>query len=190
MSGLSMVASRYAGALLSLANEQQIADKVHADLLGFQQVWSSESEVRSFLKNPVLAPGKKLPFFRAAFSSAFQPLTFQFFEKLLRGRRTNILGEVAMAYDELYRRQQGIVRVAVASSVPLTETARQRIKNMVQSSALFKGGMHIELNESVDSTLIGGVVVRVEDQQWDASIKTKLESFKREFEDNPYVAEF
>jgi F0F1-type ATP synthase delta subunit len=50
--------------------------------------------------------------------------------------------------------------------------------------------LHIELKESVDPALIGGVVVRVEDQQWDASIKTKLDSFKREFEDNPYVAEF
>jgi F-type H+-transporting ATPase subunit delta len=61
---------------------------------------------------------------------------------------------------------------------------------MVQASTLFKGKLHIELKESIDPALIGGVVVRVEDQQWDASIKTKLDSFKREFEDNPYVAEF
>jgi len=61
---------------------------------------------------------------------------------------------------------------------------------MVQASSLFKGRHQIQLNESVDATLIGGVVVRVEDQQWDASIKTKLDSFKREFEDNPYVAEY
>jgi F-type H+-transporting ATPase subunit delta len=185
-----MVASRYAGALLSLANEQKIADKVHADLLGFQQVWSSEVEVRSFLKNPVLAPGKKLPFFTAAFGAAFQPLTFQFFEKLLRGRRTNILGEVAAAFDELYRQQMGIVRVVVTSSAPLNEAARNQIKNKVKASALFAGGSQIELKETVDASLIGGVVVRVDDQQWDASIKTKLDSFKREFEDNPYVAEY
>jgi len=190
MSGLSLVASRYAGSLLSLANEQNIAATVHADLLSFQQVWSSESEVRAFLNNPVLAPGKKLPFFTAAFAADFQPLTFQFFEKLLRGRRTNILGEVAKAYDELYRQQMGVVRVLVRSAVPLTETARTKIKEMVQASTLFKGKLHIELKESVDPALIGGVVVRVEDQQWDASIKTKLDSFKREFEDNPYVAEF
>jgi len=190
MSGLSMVASRYAGALLSLANEQKIADKVHADLLGFQQVWITESEVRAFLTNPVLAPGKKLPFFAAAFSSAFQPLTFQFFEKLLKGRRTNILGEVAAAYDELYQEQMGVVRVWVKSSVPLTEAARNRINDMVQASSLFKEGRQIQLKESVDATLIGGVVVRVEDKQWDASIKTKLDSFKREFEDNPYVAQY
>jgi F-type H+-transporting ATPase subunit delta len=190
MSGLSMVASRYAGALLDLANEQKIADKVHSDLLGFHQVWVAEAEVRAFLNNPVLAPGKKLPFFSAAFSKAFQPLTFQFFEKLLKGRRTNILGEVAMAYDELYRDQMGVVRVLVKSSAPLTDASRNRIKEMVQASSLFKGRHQIQLNESVDATLIGGVVVRVEDQQWDASIKTKLDSFKREFEDNPYVAEY
>jgi F-type H+-transporting ATPase subunit delta len=190
MSGLSMVASRYAGALLGLANDQNIAEKVHADLQGFQQVWSSEVEVRAFLNNPVLAPGKKLPFFTAAFSASFQPLTFQFFEKLLRGRRTNILGEVAAAYDELYRQQMGIVRVVVRSSAALNESARNQIKERVKASGLFAGGSQIELKEIVDASLIGGVVVRVEDQQWDGSIKTKLDSFKREFEDNPYVAEY
>lgn len=190
MSGLSMVASRYAGALLSLANEQQCADAVHQDLLGFQKVWESEAEVRAFLTNPVLAPLKKMPFFTAAFSSSFQPLTFQFFEKLLKGRRTNILGEVGPAFDVLYRRQMGIVRVMVSTPAPLNEAAKARIIQMVQASDVYKGGKQIDLQIRIDASLIGGLVVRVEDQQWDASMKSALESFKREFNDNPYIAEY
>ncbi len=190
MSGLSMVASRYAGALLSLANEQHCADAVHQDLLGFQKVWESEAEVRAFLTNPVLAPLKKMPFFTAAFSSAFQPLTFQFFEKLLKGRRTNILGEVGPAFDVLYRRQMGIVRVMVSTPAPLNEAAKARITQMVQASDVYKGGKQIDLQIRIDASLIGGLVVRVEDQQWDASMKSALESFKRKFNDNPYIAEY
>jgi len=79
MSGLSLVASRYAGALLSLANEQNIAATVHADLLSFQQVWSSESEVRAFLNNPVLAPGKKLPFFYGRICSGLSAFNLSVF---------------------------------------------------------------------------------------------------------------
>lgn len=185
-----MVASRYAGALLNLANEQHCAEAVHQDLLGFQKVWESEAEVRAFLTNPVLAPLKKMPFFTAAFSTTLQPLTFQFFEKLLKGRRTNILGEVGPAFDVLYRQQMGIVRVVVSTPAPLNDAAKTRIMNMVQTSEVFKRGKEIDLQIRIDASLIGGLIVRVEDLQWDASMKSSLEGFKREFNDNPYVAEY
>jgi F-type H+-transporting ATPase subunit delta len=45
----------------------------------------------------------------------------------------------------------------------------------------------IEITERVDPSLIGGFVVRVGDQQLDASIAQKIKQLKREFSENEFV---
>ena len=47
-----------------------------------------------------------------------------------------------------------------------------------------------ELNEVVDESIIGGLIIKVGDKQIDESIKRKLTNIEREFEKNLYIKEY
>jgi len=50
-------------------------------------------------------------------------------------------------------------------------------------------GGQVELVEKVDASLIGGFVLKVGDKQIDSAIANRIKALKREFAENPYIAE-
>ena len=65
----------------------------------------------------------------------------------------------------------------------MNDSSRQAILAAAQSLTTAQ----IEITERVDPSLIGGFVVRVGDQQLDASIAQKIKQLKREFSENEFV---
>lgn len=190
MKGYSTVAKRYAGALLSLSNEANITASVAQDFRSFLEVWNESSEVRSFLKNPVLQPGLKIPFVQEAFGNSFQELSLRFMIKMVRARRASLLGEVAESFAAQYQRQEKVLEVQVKSAIALSDSTRKAVQDWVMARTEFTGWKSIALNEHVQSDLIGGLVLQVEGLELDLSLERKLEDFRKQFSKNLYVADF
>jgi F-type H+-transporting ATPase subunit delta len=94
-----------------------------------------------------------------------------------------LLPDVAAAFTELYRQQQGLITCEVRSAVPLSVEARKRVQEMAASKF---PGKSITISEKVDPALIGGIIVRIGDEQFDASVSRRLHDLRREFSKNPY----
>ena len=74
----------------------------------------------------------------------------------------------------------------VTSASPLDEDASNKV------TALAAGkfpGKSSTLSEKVDRTLIGGVIVRIGDEQYDGSVSRRLNDLRRKFSENPYIPE-
>jgi F-type H+-transporting ATPase subunit delta len=65
---------------------------------------------------------------------------------------------------------RGIVSVQVRSAVPLTEEEKERLSEVLARSLR----KQVRLETSVDSSLIGGVVLRIGDRLLDGSVKGQL----------------
>jgi F-type H+-transporting ATPase subunit delta len=76
----------------------------------------------------------------------------------------------------------------ITTAVELSAEAKAVIAKQLENSAILKG-KQIELREKVDPAIIGGMVVQVDDQLFDASIKHDLQYIKRQFIKNMYVSE-
>jgi F-type H+-transporting ATPase subunit delta len=94
---------------------------------------------------------------------------------LLERKRVELLPQVAQAFADRVRRHRGIEMAEVTTAVPLGDAEReliaQRLTQYLQKQ--------VEMTTRVDPDVIGGVVVRVGDQLFDASVRGKLERLRR-----------
>ena len=177
--------SRYAKALLDLAVEQNSIDAVKNDMNYVISMCEGSHDLTVLLKSPIIKTHQKIAALEAIFKGGVSELTFKYIEIITAKGRESMLENIAHSYLRLYRAHKNIVKAEVKSAVALDDTLRAKVRDLVAK----QGAGEIELSETVDTSLIGGFVVTIDDQQIDASVISQLNKMKQSFSDTSYVAE-
>jgi len=99
-------------------------------------------------------------------------------ELVVKGRLA-VIGDIADEYQRLlddYRGIEGTEVAEVTTAIPLDDEDKLRLAQRITSLV----GKPVVLKPKVDSSLIGGIIIRVGDKLIDGSIRSKLETLKRE----------
>jgi F-type H+-transporting ATPase subunit delta len=180
------IARRYAKSLLGLARERNMSDKVYADMELIAATCAASRELVTLLRNPIVQGDKKEAVIKALFGSKIDAVTNGFLTIVIRKGRESYLDGIASEYVKIHKEEQGIVSAVVTTSTKMDDNMRNSILAIVKGMK----GDKVELTEKVDADLIGGFVLRVGDQQHDASVSRKLRQLKNEFDDNLYIREY
>ncbi|GGG39197.1 ATP synthase subunit delta [Croceivirga lutea] len=172
----SRAASRYAKAVLDLAVEQKVADKVEGNMRAILETIKDSIELQQLLSSPVVKGDAKKETLKTLFKDSEQ-ITLGLIDVLSSNRRQDLLNEVALKYIAQYEVLKGEDVAVVTSAIPLTKELEQKILSQVTSLT----GKKVTLENKIDETLLGGFVLRVGDLQYDASVANKLNTLKREF---------
>ena len=170
----SIVAYRYAKALIDLANQQGVVNEVNKDMSFFETICDKNANFVAVMANPIVRHDKKLSILKKIFENNVNNVTFSIFSVLTKKNREKLIYPIAKEFQKLYNLQTGVQIVQISSSVALTETQKVDFTKLV-SSAINK---QVQIEESVDESLIGGYVLRVGDTQIDTSVKKKLNELK------------
>ncbi|MCB9182489.1 MAG: ATP synthase F1 subunit delta [Flavobacteriales bacterium] len=181
---IAPVAYRYARSLMELAQEKGVLAGVHEDMRLVSATCAGSRELLVLLKSPVVKADKKDRILEQVFAGKIGQLTNGFMGVLVRKGREELLPHVAAAFEELYKQQRGIITAEVVSATPLNDAARAKVRAMAEKQ---HPGKTIELEEKVDPSLIGGVTIRIGDEQYDGSVSRRLSDLRREFSKNPYL---
>jgi len=178
------LASRYAKSILDLAVEKNSLEAVLADMRTLHQVCAVSHEFEVMLESPVIKGDKKLAVIFAVLKSQnLHELTKGFITLLVnKGRELN-LPEVAEAFVDQYNKLKNIRTVKLTTATPVTDAVKKAIVSKV-ASFMPKDTMNLE--SKVDESLIGGFVLEVEDQLFDASVKKKLNEVRSRIIDHTY----
>ncbi len=173
---VGIVAARYAKSLIELAKEKNVLEVVYQDMKLFKDTADKNRGLMLALKSPVVRHEKKLAILKALFKERVNPVSYSIFTIITKKNRESILDAIADEFIVSYNLFQGIQKATVVTTTPLTEELRKQFINIVAGST----GKTIQLEEKVDPNLIGGYVLRVDDRQIDASLRSRLNELKLE----------
>lgn len=168
------VATRYATALLELAIENNKVDAVLGDM---NYLLAANSETRDFqllLKSPIIHASKKIEILDAIFDQ-FETITKSFVHLITKNGREGFLPEIASAYDKQVKAYKHIVPVTIVTASPLNDATRKTILSKIEGNV----SGTLEITEEIDTALIGGFIVKMDDKQIDASVLNQLNNLKQ-----------
>jgi ATP synthase F1 delta subunit len=168
------VASTYAEALYESAVESDAVEAVSSDLDAFASAVEESPELSGALSNPdVDARSKKAVV--ATLTEGAHALAANFLQLLIDRGRIGELAEIRGAFDERVTRAQGRLTVEAVTAVPLPDDLRRRIVERIQG----KTGATVDLTESVDPEIVGGLVLRVGGVVVDGSLRHRLDELRQ-----------
>ena len=176
---VGIVASRYAKSLIELAKEKNVLEAVFEDMKLFKDTADKNRALMLALQSPVVRHEKKLAILKALFVERVNPVSYAIFTIITKKNREAILDSIADEFIKAYNDFQGIQKATVITTVPLTDELRAQFNNIVASAT----GKTIELEEKIDSKLVGGYILRVNDRQVDASLRSRLNELKLQLAD-------
>jgi F-type H+-transporting ATPase subunit delta len=172
---VSIVARRYAQALLELGAEQNSLDALVGELETVAAMWESSGELRNALENPLVPHAAKTAVMSdlAAHIGASQTMR-NVLLLLVDRRRIQILPYLARSLRELADARKGVVHAEVTTAAPLSEAYYGRLQAQLEKMT----GKRIVVDRKVDPALIAGVVTRIGDRILDGSLSTRLQSLR------------
>ena len=177
------VSTRYAKSLLELAIEKGALEEVLADMKQLTAVATANRDFALSLKSPIVNFDKKLKVLNALFASTANKITMAFYGIVARKNRADLLVDIAREFQKQYNSHKGIQVADLTTTFPITEDLRSKFVGIVKE---ISGLDKIELVEKIDTDIIGGFVLKVNDRQLDESLSSKLKALRLEFSHNHY----
>lgn len=169
-------AGRYAKALLELALDQDKLALVEADMLQLIKMSEEVHDFYVFINSPLIQIEKKVAVIHSIFKD-FNEVTRKFLALVTNNGREGAMIEIAKQFIAQLMSHRGIVPVTIISAQQLEDNTKAEILSKINS--VVKGTPLI--TEEVDASLIGGFIIRMGDQQIDASVATQLQRMKQQF---------
>ncbi len=167
-------ARRYAKVLFDLSEQQGVSDAVRADLRSLREALATSRDFAAFLPNHLIPPARRRQFLESAFRERLNPLTYEFIRLLEERRQLGALPPVIDLVESFYDRARGIPKVTLTVAAPLDPEQIAAIGR--KFAPRFKQWAEPEVVQ--DPALVGGFKLQADDQVFDFSIATQLESLK------------
>jgi F-type H+-transporting ATPase subunit delta len=172
----SAITVRYAKALYQVGEEMNKTEAIMSSIELLTETINEAPEFSELLGSPIIKTSEKVRLFNEIFSGKLNETVINFFGLLAQNKREQYLPEMCYNYHQYYKQEKGIKEAVLTTAQPLDVKYKEEILQLLKKK--FK--LNIELNDQVNEELIGGFRLRIDDQQIDASIASKLKKIKKE----------
>ncbi len=169
-------ARRYAEAAFEIAERDDSMEAWMA-ALAIAEERLVDPEVARFLSNPSVPAASRIEVLGRILGAEVGGAQRNLLALMVRRGRFEQLPAVIREFRRLYRRREGIVEATVTSAVTLDSAEIQALQTRLEALS----GKRVELSQTVDPALLGGVQVRVGDQLIDGSVAGRLERLRNAF---------
>ena len=168
------IANRYAEALFQLSVEENITEELYKQLQDVVGLIKENKELDNVLKSPLVPKSEKVDLIEVLFNNKINNNLKNFLKILVEKGRISSLKSIELTFKELLNDKNNVIEGTVISAVPLTS---EKVKELEEKLSK-KYNKNVTLENKVDKTILGGVLVRLGNIQIDGSVKTRLNNIK------------
>ena len=176
----SKVAKRYAQGLLNFTQESGNTDSVFTEMGDIVKTIEKSKELQSFFASPIIDVKKKVSIALEIFKD-FSPVTKSMLQLIIKQGRESQMQNIAQEFINKVEDMNGVQRITLTSA---SQLSNENINNILKSTNLVNHDNKFDVKSIINPEILGGYILRVGDQQVDASVRTKLSKLKKEFQLN------
>jgi F-type H+-transporting ATPase subunit delta len=166
----------YAEALFQVARAEETLNRVEEELTRLNKSLDSNAELREFLSNPQIASDGKKSAFSQIFGGKISPITLHWMNMVVDQGRQRRLPMIIEAFLTLAQEAREKITAEVITSIPLSEDLAKRLEQELSKATKKR----VFLKPIVDDSILGGVIVKIENKVIDGSVKHRLEEIRNE----------
>ena len=171
----TVVARRYAKALLEAAVEKDLLDHVRRELAVVVAAVQDTPGAERFFAGPRVPAAEKDALLKDMLDAIqASPVLRGFLHAAAEKMRLGILDEIHEEFKRAADRATGVVRATLTTAHDIDRASVERLRVALEK----RTGRTVRLNLTVDSSLIGGAALQMESQLMDASIRGRLRQLR------------
>ena len=169
---MTELAREYGDGLYALTEEEHLSEEVLSQLQVLSRCFREQPDFLRLLSNMSLSRAERIAILDGALRAQVHPYLLNFLKILLERNALSEFDGCLAAYKALYNQEHGIAEASVTTAEALDENQRARLIEKLEKLS----GKKIELKEKVEPSLMGGVLLEMDGQRYDNTLKTRLES--------------
>ncbi len=171
----SAITVRYAKAFFLTAKEKKKLDKLKADIAMVLEVCKTSNDFILLLESPVVKTSKKASLISKIFSGNVEELTLKFLLLIIQNKREVHIPGICRNFLDLTRKNQNIKSAMLTTAAEINAATQKKVEQLLAKEL----NASIELSTQVNPDILGGLVLRIDDKQYDASVATQLKKIKQ-----------
>ena len=172
----SKIATPYARALFDFSVEKNIMHQITADFQNLEVFLDEANELTEYFNNPLVSQEAKREILVKTLQSQLNSETFKFLMVLINRDRISLLKPIISTYLELVYETASIKMVEVSTAFPFTNLQKN---TLIQKLKELTNAREIRLIITVDSSLIGGFLIKTESKVIDFTVKNQLQGLAK-----------
>lgn len=171
----SGIAERYATALFQLAKDAKKLPAVEKDVDALAAALNDSDHLRDLISSPVYTRADAGTAIAAiAKKMKLAPLTANTLGLMAAKRRLFVLPQLIKGVKAMIAEEKGEVSAEVTAAKKLTAAQQKKLADTLKKTV----GKTVNVNVTVDESLIGGLIVKVGSKMIDSSIRSKLSNLQ------------
>lgn len=172
---MTELAREYGDGLYALCAEEHIEEDVLGQLQELKACFRQDQDFLRLLGNMSLPKMERVDIIDKTLRGQVHPYVLNFLKLLCeRGALSDFEGCEA-AFREDHNRDHGIIEAVATTALPLTDAQRQQLEARLTAMT----GKQIHLKEQLDPAVTGGVLLEMNGQRYDGTVKHRLESIRQ-----------
>lgn len=168
------LANEYASALFEVAIEKQSIEVVKDNLILLENTLTSEEDSMRFFTHPNISKDNKKEIIKKTYNNVIDTIVENTLYIMIDNNRFDLLAEVVQEYYKLYLDYNKVIEVQAISTITLTESQIEELSIKLEKRYKHK----ITINNTIDKSIIGGILLKVNDEVIDDTVKSKISKLK------------
>jgi F-type H+-transporting ATPase subunit delta len=173
---INIVASRYAEALFQVGEETDSTDKLYGELKAVVDIVKENKDFSNILRSPLVSKEEKKDLITKVFEGKLSQNMINFLKILADKDRLALLADIEKDFKVLLNEKNNILEGIVITAVPMKE---EEVKEL-QTKLSAKYNKTVVLENEVDKSVLGGVLVRIGNEEIDGTVKNRLDKMKEQ----------